>query len=107
MWNQCPWGFRYSPGTTVFTTVCKCSNSLSNLKAWLGLINGAKESVEIAAMYTSLFDGKPYPQEGGDHGVNILKALLDARSRGVSVKIVEVGLPFLFLTGTDCPSLLS
>lgn len=64
----------------------------------MNLIASAKHSIEIAAMYTSLLDGEPYPQEGGHHGVNVLKALLDARTRGVSVKLVEVGSSKVSLT---------
>ncbi|KAF2069645.1 hypothetical protein CYY_009039 [Polysphondylium violaceum] len=66
------------------------STPLSTHQAWLNLINNAVESIDMGIFYMTLTDGSSLPSEyGGQLGMDIFKALIEAHSRGVKIRIVQ------------------
>ena len=63
----------------------------STYEAWLGMIQTARSSIDIACYYMTLTDGLEFPQgQGGYQGMDIYKALISAaKDRGVAVRIVQ------------------
>ncbi|EAL66149.1 phospholipase D3 [Dictyostelium discoideum AX4] len=65
-------------------------SNLSTHDAWMELITNAKKSIDMGIFYMTLTDGGQLdPVYGGQLGLDIYKALVDANSRGVSIRIVQ------------------
>ncbi|KAK5584814.1 hypothetical protein RB653_006431 [Dictyostelium firmibasis] len=65
-------------------------SNLSTHDAWMNLITNAKESIDMGIFYMTLTDGGDLePVYGGQLGLDIYKALVDANGRGVSIRIVQ------------------
>jgi len=66
------------------------TTELSTHQAWLNLINNAVDSIDMGIFYMTLTDGSSLPSEyGGSMGMDIFKALIEAHSRGVKIRIVQ------------------
>lgn len=62
--------------------------------AWLDLIRRANSTIEICAMYMTMWEGDQYPSSGGREGRAVFDALMDALNRSIDVRIIETDPPF-------------
>ncbi|KAN0023271.1 hypothetical protein ACTFIU_011438 [Dictyostelium citrinum] len=66
------------------------STNLSTHDAWMDLITNAKESIDLGFFYFTLLGGSELdPVYGGQLGIDIYNAIVDAHSRGINVRIVQ------------------
>ncbi|EGC37391.1 phospholipase D3 [Dictyostelium purpureum] len=64
--------------------------NLTTHDAWMQLITNAKKSIDMGIFYMTLTDGGQLnPVYGGQLGMDIFKALAEANSRGVQIRIVQ------------------
>ncbi|KAM9988563.1 hypothetical protein ACTFIZ_012290 [Dictyostelium cf. discoideum] len=66
------------------------STNLSTHDAWMDLITNAQESIDLGFYYFTLLGGSELdPVYGGQLGIDIFNAIVEAHSRGVNVRIVQ------------------
>lgn len=66
------------------------STPVNTYHVWTEMLDSATTNIDIACMYMDLSDGKNYPNAGGMQGYNIFQSIINAKSRGVTVRIVVV-----------------
>ncbi|KYR01470.1 phospholipase D3 [Tieghemostelium lacteum] len=64
--------------------------NVSTHNAWLNLINSANQTIDMGIFYMTLTEGGNYSSAyGGDLGLDVFKALINAHQRGVKIRIVQ------------------
>ncbi|XP_018571757.1 phospholipase D3 isoform X2 [Anoplophora glabripennis] len=62
----------------------------STFDTWLGLINSAQESIDIASLYWTLRQSEVYPDPSSDKGEKIFQSLLrSGLDRGIKIRIAQ------------------
>ncbi|KAN0029895.1 hypothetical protein ACTA71_008033 [Dictyostelium dimigraforme] len=66
------------------------NTNLSTHDAWMDLITNAQESIDLGFFYFTLLGGSELdPVYGGQLGIDIYNAIVDAHSRGINIRIVQ------------------
>ncbi|KAK5578538.1 hypothetical protein RB653_008210 [Dictyostelium firmibasis] len=81
------------------------TTNLSTHDAWMDLITNAQESIDLGFFYFTLLGGADLdPIYGGQLGIDIYNAIVDAYSRGIDIRIVQ-NQPSVSFPDTDTQAL--